>query len=43
MQHGNTMVAATDALYISDDESCKVISATRGEIRGEIVVSKDVR
>jgi hypothetical protein len=42
IHHRNTMVAATDALYVSDDESCKIINATRGEIRREIVVSKGV-
>lgn len=42
MIHRNTMVATANALYMADDESCKVIDATTGEIREEIVVPKGV-
>ena len=42
MIHRNTMVATADALYMADDESCKVIDAATGETRGEIVVPKGV-
>ena len=38
MIHRNTMIATDDALYMGDDESCKVIDAVTGEIREEIVV-----
>ena len=40
MIHRNTMVATPDALYMADDESCKVIDAATGETRDEIVVPK---
>ncbi|MGE4551341.1 MAG: hypothetical protein AAEJ57_08115, partial [Opitutales bacterium] len=42
MIHRNTMVATTDALYMADDESCKVIDAATGKIRDEIVAPKGV-
>ncbi|HQW28749.1 MAG TPA: PQQ-binding-like beta-propeller repeat protein, partial [Verrucomicrobiales bacterium] len=42
MIHRNTMVATDDALYLGDDESCKEIDGTTGEIRKEITVSAGV-
>lgn len=42
MIHRNTMVATDDALYLGDDESCKEIDGTSGEIRKEITVSAGV-
>ncbi len=38
MIHRNTMVATQDALYMADNESCKIIDAFTGEIREEIVI-----
>ena len=38
MIHRNTMVATPDALYMADNESCKIIDALTGEIRDEIVI-----
>ena len=42
MIHRNTMIATDDALYLGDDESCKEIDGTTGEIRKEITVSAGV-
>ena len=42
MIHRNTIVATDDTLYIADNESCKLIDAATGELRGEIVVPNDV-
>ena len=42
MIHRNTMVATADALYMGDDESCKVIDAKTGKLRAEITVPKDI-
>ncbi len=42
MIHRNTMIAADDALYMGDHESCKVIDAKTGEIRDEINVPEDI-
>jgi outer membrane protein assembly factor BamB len=36
MIHRNTMIATPEVLYLADDESCKVIDATTGEVKGEI-------
>jgi outer membrane protein assembly factor BamB len=41
MIHRNTMIATPDALYLGDDQSCKVIDAVSGEVRDEIVVPAD--
>ena len=38
----NTMIATADALYLADDESCKLIDARTGEIKDEIVVPAGV-
>ena len=38
MIHRSTMIATPDALYLGDDQSCKVIDAASGEVRDEIVV-----
>jgi len=38
MIHRNTMIATADTLYMADDESCKLIDARTGEIRGEIAI-----
>ena len=40
--HRNTMIAAPDALYLGDHESCKVIDGVTGEIRREIKISDDI-
>ncbi len=40
MIHRNTMVATPKALYMADDESCKVIDAATGKILQEILVPK---
>jgi outer membrane protein assembly factor BamB len=37
----STMIATPDALYIADDESCKILDAATGEARGEIKVEAD--
>lgn len=42
MIHRNTMIAADDALYMGDHESCKVIDGATGEVRREIIVPKDI-
>jgi len=42
MIHRNTMVATDDALYMADNESCKIIDAITGKVRDEIVIPKDV-
>lgn len=42
MIHRNTMIATEDALYMGDNESCKVIDAHTGDIRDEIVIPKDM-
>jgi outer membrane protein assembly factor BamB len=42
MIHRNTMVATADALYMADNESCKIIDAITGKVRDEIVIPKDV-
>ncbi len=38
MIHRNTLVATPEALYLGDDQSCKVYDAETGEIRDEIVI-----
>ncbi len=38
MIHRNTMVATPDALYLADDQSCKIIDPDTGQVRDEIVV-----
>lgn len=42
MIHRNTMVAAEDALYLGDHESCKVIDRDTGEVRREIRISEEI-
>ena len=42
MIHRNTMVATEDALYLGDHESCKVIDAATGKLRGEFTVSEAI-
>lgn len=42
MIHRNTMIAADDALYMGDHESCKVFDAKTGEIRREITIPNDI-
>ena len=42
MIHRNTMIATDDALYLGDDESCKVIDALTGKVREEITVPEDL-
>ena len=40
--HRNTMVAALDALYMGDHESCKVIDGVTGKIRREIRIPEGI-
>ncbi|MEM8666148.1 MAG: PQQ-binding-like beta-propeller repeat protein [Planctomycetota bacterium] len=42
MIHRNTMVATEDALYMGDQESCKVFDGESGELRDEIRVTTDI-
>lgn len=42
MIHRNTMIAADDALYMGDHESCKVFDAKTGEIRREMTIPKEI-
>ncbi|MBC8325201.1 MAG: PQQ-binding-like beta-propeller repeat protein [Verrucomicrobia subdivision 3 bacterium] len=42
MIHRNTMVATDDALYMADNESCKIIDAHTGKVREEIIIPKGV-
>jgi outer membrane protein assembly factor BamB len=42
MIHRNTMIATEDALYMGDDESCKVFDAQTGKIREEILAPKGI-
>ncbi|MCB1061968.1 MAG: PQQ-binding-like beta-propeller repeat protein [Verrucomicrobiae bacterium] len=42
MIHRNTMIATEDALYLGDDENCKVIDGKTGEIRKEITVPAEI-
>ncbi len=42
MIHRNTMIATDDALYLGDDESCKVIDGRTGKVRAEIAVPKEL-
>lgn len=37
MIHRNTMIATPETLYLADDESCKLIDAATGVLKGEIV------
>lgn len=38
MVHRNTMVATTDTLYMGDHESCKLLDARSGRLRGDITI-----
>jgi hypothetical protein len=38
----NTMIATPEVLYLGDDESCKLIDARTGEIKGRIVIPEGV-
>ncbi len=42
MIHRNTMIATDDVLYMGDDTSCKVIDARTGNVRHQIIVSKNI-
>ncbi len=42
MIHRNTMIATPELLYLGDDESCKILDASTGELRDEIVVPADI-
>jgi len=42
MIHRNTMIATDDALYMGDDESCKIIDAVTGKVRDEIKVDAKI-
>ena len=38
MIHRNTMIATPETLYLGDDESCKLIDARTGRLKGQIVI-----
>ncbi|MFK7778259.1 MAG: hypothetical protein QM501_09070, partial [Gimesia sp.] len=40
MIHRNTMIATKDALYMADNESCKIIDSETGQIRDEIIIDE---
>lgn len=40
--HRNTMIAAPDALYMGDHESCRVIDGVTGKVRREIKIPDDI-
>jgi len=40
--HRNTMVATPEVLYLADDQSCKLLDAATGELRGEIAIPDGV-
>lgn len=42
MFHRNTFFATSDAVYLADDKSCKVIDGATGEVREEIVVPEGI-
>ncbi|MCL5269224.1 MAG: PQQ-binding-like beta-propeller repeat protein [bacterium] len=42
MIHRNTMIATADLLYLADDESCKLLDAATGVLKGEIRPPVDV-
>lgn len=42
MIHRNTMIGTDDALYMADNESCKIIDSETGEIRDEIKIGKEL-
>ncbi|MCA9145145.1 MAG: PQQ-binding-like beta-propeller repeat protein [Planctomycetales bacterium] len=42
MIHRSTLIATPEALYLGDDESCKLIDAATGELRDEIKIPTDV-
>lgn len=42
MIHRNTMIATEDALYLGDDENCKVIDGETGEVRREISLPEGI-
>ncbi|MBP89096.1 MAG: hypothetical protein CMJ64_20665 [Planctomycetaceae bacterium] len=42
MIHRNTLIATPDVLYFGDNESCKLIDATTGEVRDEIRIAKEI-
>ena len=42
MIHRNTMVATSDALYMGDHESCKIIDAETGEVRDQITIPAEI-
>jgi len=41
MIHRNTMIATPDALYLADDESCKLIDPKSGQVMDEIIPPKE--
>ncbi|MCB1077608.1 MAG: PQQ-binding-like beta-propeller repeat protein, partial [Verrucomicrobiae bacterium] len=42
MIHRSTMIATEDALYLGDDQSCKVIDGRTGKVRQELTVTPDI-
>ena len=42
MIHRNTMIATPGILYVGDDKSCKVIDASTGKLKNEIIPPTDI-
>ena len=42
MIHRNAMIATPDTLYMGDEESCKLIDARTGAVRGEIAIPPEL-
>jgi len=42
MVHRNNLIATPDTLFVADDESCKLLDATIGALKDEIVIHKDI-
>ena len=42
MVHRNTLIATPTTVYFADDQSCKVIEATTGQMKGEIAPPAEV-
>lgn len=40
MIHRNTMIGTEDALFMADNESCKIIDSETGKVRDEIVIDE---
>ncbi len=42
MIHRNTMIATPEALYLGDDQSCKVIDARTGRVKDQIIIPQSL-